>query len=220
MSASVIFGALIAGLIVWVLVVRQLTAKSWQGGGAAAAGDVGEIDVAPAKLGLWIFMAVVTSLFALLMTAYSMRQHHGDDWKSLAMPQLLWINTVLLVLASIALQSARHAVKRALLATLKFRLAAAGVFTLAFIAGQLVAWQQLMASGQLINSPAVAFFYLITAVHALHLLGGLGVWGRTMARLAAGTELIAVRPSVELCAVYWHFMLLVWLVVFALLSSN
>jgi cytochrome c oxidase subunit 3 len=218
LSASVIFGALIVGLIVWVMVVRQLTAKSWQGGGPA--GDVGEIDVTPAKLGLWIFMAVVTSLFALLMTAYSMRQHHGDDWKPLALPQLLWVNTLLLVLASIALQSARHAVKRALLQTLKFRLAAAGVFTLAFVAGQLVAWQQLMGTGQVISSPATAFFYLLTAVHGLHLLGGLWVWGRTMVRLAGGAELIVVRPSVELCAVYWHFLLLVWLVVFALLSSH
>lgn len=219
MSAGAIFLALLTGLTVWVLVARQLTAKSWQGG--SGVGDIGEIDITPAKLGLWIFMAVVTALFALFMTAYSMRQHHGEDWTPIVLPQVLWFNTALLVIASIALQAARHAVQRSRLRTLKLRLGAAGLFSLAFVGGQLVAWQQLVASGLLISSsPAAAFFYLLTAVHGVHLLGGLYVWGRAFGRLAGGAELIAVRPTVELCAVYWHFLLLVWLALFALLSSH
>ena len=61
-------------------------------------------------------------------------------------------------------------------------------------------------------NPAIAFFYLLTAVHGLHLLGGLFVWGRTLSRMRSkDVELIDVRLSVELCSVYWHYLLLVWL---------
>jgi len=71
------------------------------------------------------------------------------------------------------------------------------------------------------NSPAIAFFYLLTGVHGLHLLGGLFVWGKTVVRMAqAGVELLDVALSVELCTVYWHYLLLVWLVLFALLLST
>ena len=66
-------------------------------------------------------------------------------------------------------------------------------------------------------NPAYAFFYLFTALHGLHLLGGLWVWGRTTAKVWRGVEWRQVRLSVELCTVYWHYLLLVWLVLFAVL---
>ena len=67
------------------------------------------------------------------------------------------------------------------------------------------------------SNPAFAFFYLLTAVHALHLLGGLWVWGRTAAKVRRGAEAREVRLSVELCTVYWHFLLAVWVVLFIVL---
>jgi cytochrome c oxidase subunit 3 len=218
LSTSAIFTALLVGVIVWIFIVRQLTAKSWESRGNA--GDVGAIGVAPAKLGLWMFLAVVTSLFALFISAYAMRMHHGD-WTHAAEPAVLWVNTLMLILGSVAMESARSAVKQGQLRGLKFRLVAVGLFTFAFLAGQLAAWQQLSASGQFINSgSAIAFFYLLTAVHGLHLLGGLVVWGKTMGKLAGGAELIDVRLSVELCAVYWHYLLLVWIILFGVLLST
>jgi cytochrome c oxidase subunit 3 len=76
-------------------------------------------------------------------------------------------------------------------------------------------------SGYLLGNPAVAFFYLLTAVHGLHLLGGLFVWGKTVIRMARPrVELVDLRLSVELCTVYWHYLLLVWLVLFGLLLST
>ena len=213
------FTLLFAGVLVWILIGRQLTAKSWESRGKS--GDVGEIDVAPARLGLWVFLAVITSLFGLFIAADSMRMNHGDDWTHIALPQMLWVNTVMLIVGSIALETARNAVRKGQLRGLKFRLAAAGLFSFAFLVGQLMAWQQLSASGQFMQSgPAAAFFYLLTAVHGLHLLGGLCVWGKTMGRLAGGAEIIDVRLSVELCAVYWHYLLLVWIIIFAVLSST
>ena len=97
-----------------------------------------------------------------------------------------------------------------------------GLLTLAFLGGQFYAWTQVRDSEFFTPSnPAVAFFYLLTAVHGLHLLGGLYVWGRTLARMRRkDVEVIDVRLSVELCSVYWHFLLLVWLGLFAVMLST
>lgn len=225
MSTTAVFLALLAGVIVWILVVRRLTAKSWESRIPApevAAGDVGDIGLAPAKLGLVIFLAVVTSLFGLFFSAYSMRMHHGaHEGSHLVVPTVLWLNTALLILASVAIESARRAGRKGHKQGLQIGLVAAGVLTFAFLGGQLAAWQQLSASGRFIwSGPAIAFFYLLTAVHGLHLLGGLLAWGKTVGKLAGGAELIEVRLSTELCAIYWHFLLLVWLILFGFLLST
>jgi cytochrome c oxidase subunit III len=91
-----------------------------------------------------------------------------------------------------------------------------------FIAGQLIAWHQFQYSGYgLTSGPASAFFYVLTGVHGLHLVGGLGVWLKTVYRIRTRVqELIDVRLSIELCTVYWHYLLLVWLVMFVLLLST
>ena len=216
MSPITVTIALLAGIIVWVLVARRLTARSWESGSEES--DVAAVRMAPARLGLWVFLAVITSLFSLFLSAYSMRSHHGD-WSHLTLPDVLWVNTVLLVLGSVSMQIARNAVTRGLAQRLKLGLVAGGLFTIGFLAGQLIAWGQLRESGHFAQgSPANAFFYLLTAVHGLHLLGGLWVWGRTMTRLLRGVELVELRLSVELCTVYWHYLLLVWIALFAALT--
>ena len=96
-----------------------------------------------------------------------------------------------------------------------------GLLTSAFVVGQLIAWQMLNASGEYVTSnPANAFFFLLTGAHAMHILGGMYVWVRATVRLMSGHEVERVRTSIELCAVYWHFLLLVWLVMFGLLLST
>lgn len=216
MSLTTVFTALLTGIVIWVLVVRRLTAKSWASG--VQRGDVGAINVAPTRIGLWIFLAVVASLFGLFLAAYSMRMHHGE-WTHVALPGVLWINTLLLLAASAALQLARRAAGRGRPAGARLGLLAGGALTFAFLAGQLAAWQQLSATGHFIQgSAATAFFYLLTTVHGLHLVGGLWVWGRTVGRMFGGAELARLKLSIELCSEYWHFLLLVWLVVFGILS--
>ena len=67
-------------------------------------------------------------------------------------------------------------------------------------------------------NPANAFFYLFTTFHGLHLMGGLIFWGRTTSKLLkSDNKLENLRHSIELCAVYWHFLLIVWLVLFGLM---
>jgi cytochrome c oxidase subunit 3 len=132
----------------------------------------------------------------------------------------------MLMLSSVSMQMARRASSSNLRARVRGYLLAGGAFALLFLIGQLVAWHQLRESGNVMTSgPAVAFFYVLTALHGLHLLGGLGVWFKTVIRMrrraqTRAVELIDVRLSVELCTVYWHFLLLVWLVMFALLLST
>ena len=100
-------------------------------------------------------------------------------------------------------------------------LIAGGLFTFCFLAGQLWVWQQLNDSGYFVAAnPANAFFYLLTALHGLHLLGGLWVWAKTTAKAGRGGAVEEVRLSVELCTVYWHYLLLVWLALFTLLLST
>jgi cytochrome c oxidase subunit 3 len=208
--------ALLVGIGVWYLVARQLTAKSWQSG--EQPGDVGALKSAPARVGLWVFMAVVTSLFALFLSAYAMRMHHGVGWCHLTIPPILWINTLVLVAASVSLQLASRAVGHGQRTTAQLALTAGGALSIAFLAGQVAGWQAVGPSLYFIQgSPAIAFFYVLTTAHGLHLIGGLYVLGRSAMRVAGGAELIDLRQSLQLCSIYWQFLLLVWLVVFAVL---
>jgi cytochrome c oxidase subunit 3 len=223
-SLSVAFIALLAGVVVWGLLARRLTAKPWETAGSPEEAEAGStLSLPPAKLGLLVLLAVITSLFGLFISAYWMRMEHAHgDWIPLAVPRVLWLNTTLLILSSAGMQWASGAARRSQAKRVRVALITGGAFAWAFLAGQLLAWRQLSASGYFVASnPAVAFFYLLTAVHGLHLLGGLLVWGKTVTRMARpGAELIDVRSSVELCTVYWHFLLLVWLVLFAVLLST
>ncbi len=226
MSLTVAYAALATGIIVWLILVRKLSTKSWEAQPASAT-DVEAPHWPAQRVGLWIFLAVITSLFGLFTSAYYMRLHgaHGSaaptDWAQLSEPPVLWLNTLLLIAASVAMQAARKSVRSS--AERGFNaLLLGGLLTLAFLGGQFYAWSQVRDSEFFSPlNPAIAFFYLLTAVHGLHLLGGLYVWGRTLARLRRkDVEVIDVRLSVELCSVYWHFLLLVWLGLFAVMLST
>jgi cytochrome c oxidase subunit 3 len=144
------------------------------------------------------------------------------DWVPLTEPQLLWMNTLVLIAASGAFQWTRNAAVADERRRLLPGLIITGVLTLGFVFGQFVAWQQLQDSGQFITSnPANAFFYFLTAAHAIHILGGLVVWARATLKVVLGkADAASTRRSVELCTIYWHFLLLVWLVLFGLLLST
>lgn len=226
MSLPIAITALLIGIVVWALLVRKLTVKPWEMQPATGDAATTETGIVPKRVGLWMFLAVVTSLFGLFLSAYYMRMgEHGPaagDWTAIRDPSILWLNTAALILSSVAMQSARAAVARGQAEQMRVRLVAGGLLTLGFLIGQFLAWGQLRQSPAFTPiNPAVAFFYLLTAVHGLHLLGGLYVWSRTLARsLRKDVELIDLRLSIELCTVYWHYLLLVWLGVFAVLLST
>ncbi len=221
MTLTLVLLAVIMATVIGWLLRQTLNSQPWDANDPVEnAPGRGVIDADPAKIGLLSFLAVVTSLFALFLSAYMMRMKLGD-WRPLAEPDLLWLNTGILVLASAAFQLTRGAAKREQLRTVKVGLIVGGMCTILFLAGQLVAWQRLNDAGfYMAGNPANAFFYLLTALHGLHLLGGLWVWGRTTKRVLTGADVESVRLSVELCTVYWHYLLLVWIGLFALLLST
>ena len=201
----------------WLL--RQtVNVKPWL---ESAAGPVAEgWTQANVKTGLGVFATVATSFFALFISAYFMRRQ-GMDWRPVAVPTVLWLNTAILIAASALFQRARYAARRKTMEALRNSLLAGGILTWIFLLGQSLAWRQLTTAGFVLTAnPANAFFYVLTALHGLHLLGGLWVWGATTVKLQLGHEPGAVRLSVELCTFYWHFLLGVWLVLFAVLLST
>lgn len=213
-----LFVAIIAAIIIWWLSRQRLFSKPWlEEGLAGEFPGTGASRLPAAKVGLGVFLAVVGSLFALFLSAYLIRMDTGD-WRPLPVPTVLWFNTGLLILSSIALQWAQINARRDDLEGAQTGLLAAGVLAVAFLAGQFVAWRQLDASGYyLASNPANTFFYVLTALHGLHLLGGIVALGRATVRAWRGVAIAKLRMSIELCAVYWHFLLLIWLIVFGLL---
>jgi len=224
-NVNYLFTALIGAILLWLFVVRRLKAKPWLEKGVISDDDL--VAIPPQRVGLWVFLGVVTSLFLLFIVMYVERSGLAD-WRPLADPQLLWLNTALLVVGSAALQLARNAAGAQRLTTLRANLTAGAVFTAAFLYGQLQAWKQVTAAGHfMVTNPADAFFYLLTGLHGLHLLGGLFVLAKTTLsawlyrpdadNIEQGARL---RISVQLCSVYWHYLLLLWLVLFYMLSST
>jgi cytochrome c oxidase subunit 3 len=195
--------------------------KPWQTQGALE--DIhgeGSLALPNAKVGFRVFLGVLTMVFALFTVAYNMRLELGD-WRPLTDPGILWLNTAMLIFSSIAMQVARVAADTDNINRTQLGLTVGGICSIAFLLGQFWAWQQLRRAGFFMaSSPADAFFYLITGLHGLHVLGGLWVWARTTAKVWRGTEIEKVRLSVELCTVYWHFLLIVWVVLFGLLLST
>lgn len=220
MSAIVLFMAGVAAIAGWWLSHQRLTAKPW-----LEEGEIGDLpgerpSLLPARIGLGVFLAVVGSLFALVTSAYLMRMDL-PDWRTVPIPTLLWFNTGVLVLSSVTLQLAQVAARYEDRDVVIAGLLAGGVSAVTFLAGQLLAWQELRNAGYFLTAnPANSFFYLITGLHGLHLLGGLVALGRTIAKAFSGLALPQLRLSLELCTTYWHFLLLVWLILFGLLSGS
>lgn len=169
-----------------------------------------------ASIGLWVFMGVVTALFSLFTVAYVMRMSSGDAI-ALALPWQLWLSSALLVAGSVALHGASRASHRPDPVRMRRLLLAGGLCAAGFLGVQLWAWSA-MAHAQVLPSgnPSGSFFYLLTAMHGLHLAGGLVGWA--MAARVAWADPARAGWRLALCARYWHFMLAVWLALFALLG--
>lgn len=220
MYITLIFlGIIMAGIIGWLL-KQSINTQPWVSNAADDAVSGSSMSSNTKTVALTIFLAVATSVFALFISAYTIRMEE-PDWRPVAEPMLLWTNTVMLVLASVAYHWTRNAALKGISERLRLGLTVAGALTFLFLIGQLVAWRQLIEAGYYADSNiANAFFYLLTAVHGLHMLGGMWVWARSTIKVWTGADSDSVRLSIELCTVYWHFLLLVWIVLFGMLLST
>jgi cytochrome c oxidase subunit 3 len=174
----------------------------------------------PASTGIWVAIAAISMTFAALTSALIVRKA-GATWRHFELPSILLLNTVVLLASSVTLELARRRV-----ATFMggLRTAAARPATwlyatlglgLLFVAGQYAAWRQLNAEGlYLATNPSSSFFYVFTAGHALHVLGGLGGLVRVVHKLNQRTLL---RSTLDATSRYWHFMDVLWIYLLLLL---
>lgn len=219
MTIGLMFFSLLMAVIVWWL-MRQTLVEPWRAEVVVPEVRVGLVAKPTAKVALWVFLGVASSLFVLFISAYVMRLDL-TDWNPIPRPRLLLLNTVFLVGASLAMEWTVYSARRADAGNVRRGLAASGLLTFAFLAGQLYVWKQFHDAGFLLaSSAATAFFYLFTAVHGLHVLGGLVAWARASLRAWRGADAARMRLACELCATYWHYLLVVWVLLYALLVSD
>ncbi|HKP88199.1 MAG TPA: cytochrome c oxidase subunit 3 [Blastocatellia bacterium] len=174
------------------------------------------------RIGMWVGLASILMLFIALTSAYILRQTRGlsevHDWTQLQMPSVLWLNTALLFVSSASIELARRALRRNDYARFRTWISLTTLLGLAFLGGQVIAWRQFASQGIYVNThPHSSFFYLLTSLHALHLLGGIIALGYvTVAALRLRIS-ARRRTVVNVTALYWHFMDGLWVYLFLLL---
>jgi cytochrome c oxidase subunit 3 len=163
----------------------------------------------PARLGLLLFLGTVSMLFIGFTSAYILRRASAD-WRPLAAPGLLWLNTLALGASSATLEAARRRLRGWDLAGAQRLTLVTGLLGLLFVAGQWLAWRQLAAQGVfLASNPHSSFFYLLTGVHVVHVAGGLAWFTRVFLRLRR-MALTPGEDGLSLFATYWHFLGALW----------
>lgn len=208
---------------------RTLREKPWEHEPALAGHPVpAPADpLGPARIAVRFVMAIVGVLFFLFIITYLSRSQYpdfqslaGQPWQPFNDTGRLWFNTGLLVLSSVGMQGGLWAARHERLNGAVLGISVAVFFAIAFLLAQIDLWQRLQSLGFYLSSnPANSYFYLLTAVHGLHLLGGLVVLSNIVFRVWYDGASASLGGPLGLCTQYWHFLLAVWLVLFALLAS-
>ncbi len=175
----------------------------------------------PSKTGIWVLLAAISMTFLAFTSALIVRQGAAMDWHHLVLPRILFLNTLLLLASSVTLELARRQIAAFMggSSTLDEHparwLYATMFLGLAFVAGQYVAWLQLRSEGlYLATNPNSSFFYVLTAIHALHVLGGMTGLTYVMRKLGRFT---LRRNTLDSFSYYWHFMGILWVYLLLLL---
>ncbi len=183
----------------------------------------------PAQTGVWVGIAAIAMSFAAYSSALIVRQGANPDWQHFTLPRILFFNTLAVLASSatvhVARPRSRATVDRsgavtAVDAPHLIWLYITIILGFLFLSGQIVAWRNLVDQGvTLASGPSGSFFYLLTAMHGLHLLGGLAGLLYVVYRVRRSTTERAMR-SFKAASLYWHFMTVLWLYLFALLATR
>jgi cytochrome c oxidase subunit III len=183
------------------------------------------------ETGMWVAVSAIVMSFAAFTSAMIVRQEPSTDWQRFQLPHVLYLNTVILLASSITLELSRQrlgaipdgsqratASTRALLANGTYWLYVTAALGLTFVLGQILAWGNLAAHGVfLATNPSSSFFYVFTALHAVHLLGGMGGLFYVLRKLLRSGR--SAEPSgLSAFSIYWHFMDILWLYLLVLLA--
>jgi cytochrome c oxidase subunit III len=180
---------------------------------------VDDFSPEPSRTGIWVGLAAISMSFAAFTSALVVRQSTANDWHPLTLPSIVFVNTAILLASSVTLEVARHRVaeyarnKTSDRGASLFWLSGTLALGLLFVGGQYIAWRQLRAEGlYLASNPNSSFFYVLTAMHALHVLGGLVGLGR-VTYLVRQPLFSMRRSTMDATSYYWHFMGVLWLYV-------
>jgi cytochrome c oxidase subunit 3 len=188
----------------------------WESAGGRPGDDGAGILGDPDRFGLLAFMGTVTMLFIGFTSAYILRRASAD-WRPLSAPAILWPNTAILLASSVTLERARRRLRECEMAALRSALLATGALGALFVAGQMASWRALAAQGIfLASNPHSSFFYVLTGLHVVHLMGGLA-WFGVVASRARRMALLPGSDALALFATYWHFLGALWLYLLFLL---
>jgi len=175
----------------------------------------------PSKTGIWVALAAISMTFAAFTSALVVRQGAALDWHHLTLPRVHYLNTFVLLASSVTLEISRRRVAVFMGGARTFDLNPARwlyvtlILGVVFVAGQYAAWLQLRSEGlYLATNPNSSFFYLLTAVHALHVLGGLVGLTYVLRKLH---RVVLRRSTLDTFSYYWHFMGILWVYLLLLL---
>ena len=184
--------------------------------GDGGSGGGGGILADPARLGLWLFLGTITMLFIGFTSAYIARRASAGWGGELTPPPLLWVNSLLLLASSVTVEGARRRLRRWEPGVVAW-LGITGALGLLFVAGQVAVWRSLVAHGVLLAASAHnSFFYLLTGLHVVHLLGAL-VWFLVVLTKAHRLRYTPGQDGLGLFATFWHFLGGLWVYLFLLL---
>jgi len=166
--------------------------------------------------GMALGIVSILMFFMALASAFLVRRGSGD-WIPVRIPTLMWINTAVLLASSVTLEMARHRLAQGRLSAYRNLWLLTTALGIGFLAGQIVAWRQLVAEGiYLASNPASSFFYIFTGAHALHLFGGVAALIFVATRNFNQAQ-VTRSVAAEVTSYYWHFMDALWLFLLALL---
>jgi|HubBroStandDraft_6_1064221.scaffolds.fasta_scaffold00445_18 cytochrome c oxidase subunit 3 len=214
---------------------KQPKAESTLNGVHVAAGSAAGALARPeiSETGVWIGVCAIMMTFAAFTSALIVRQGASPDWQHFQLPRILYLNTLILLASSVTLGIARQqfssvagAIADSPAAAKKYF--AVGMYSLyvtaalgaLFVGGQILAWRNLAAQGLFLSTnPSSSFFYVFTAMHGLHLLGGIVGLIYIICKIGRTTGTARTTGLGAIC-VYWHFMDALWVYLFLLLAMR
>lgn len=187
--------------------------------GIAGDGQRGAQRSGPYPMGLMAVLATATMLFAAFTAALLVRRT-GADWVPVKLPSIVWPNTALLAVSSVLVERARACVRRGGVNRSARWLAIASLLGVLFLAGQILAWRMLAARGVFLpTNPSASFFYMLSAVHGAHVLGGLVALTWALRRALRGAYTAARHAGLTHAAIFWHFVGGLWVYLLVVLNT-
>ena len=186
--------------------------SGWEDGEVETAASPPGVTRRASLFGLYLLLISSAVVFLALVAAFLARRSGAPDWVTIPKPRILWANTVLLLASSVCVEAARRQLKHRKREAFNRWWTGATALGVLFLAGQALAWQQLRAEGLFIaSSPSAAFFYVLTATHAAHVVGAVGALIYVEMQAIQFRLGPAKRTGIDVSAIFWHFLDVMWL---------